>query len=352
MKIYLANILLLFVYGAVFLKDASKRKNAVFCSLASLNWILLSGLRHLTVGADTIKYGYMFEQAKSISWVTLWNDRTDIFINKTLGKDPGYIVFQKLVQLFTSSYRTWLIIAAVLFIVPLGVFIYKHSANSLISFLIYSCMFYSFFSITGTRQTLVTAIAVFAGYKYIKERCLLKFLLLILIASFIHFSVVFFIPAYFIVNMKITNKYLYLCGCTFVAVLAFKEAIFRLVSSISGYGQYQPFEGAATWNFSILLIALTVVALLKRKEILSNNPQAKHYINALLTAVILVPFTFVNPSVMRVVQYYSLFIILLVPEIINSFKKQERFFVYFVACSALILLLIKNNPVYIFFWQS
>jgi len=350
--IYLANIFLLFIYRLVFPQDKSIRNSKMFCILASLNWILLSGLRHLSIGADTLKYGYFFEQAKNISWINLWNERVNIFIHGALGKDPGYIIFQKLIQLFTGNYRVYLIIIAVIFTVPLGIWIYRNSSNYLMSFLIYSCMFYSFFSITGTRQTIATAMVVFVGYKFIKERNLWVFLLLNLLAASIHFSVICFLPFYFIANKEITNRYLALYGCTFLGIFIFKESIFRFASKLIGYDQYLPFEESGkTWTFSILLIALTIVALLKRSEILMNNSQSKHYLNALLIAALLVPFTFVNPAAIRVIQYYSLFIMLLVPEIINSFSKKERFFVFLVSSSALILLLIKNNPTYIFLGQ-
>ncbi|HHU72406.1 MAG TPA: EpsG family protein [Clostridiales bacterium] len=351
MKIYLVNILLLVIYGA-FLSQDDSQKNKIFCTMASLNWILLSGLRHLSVGADTLKYGYFFEQAKNIPWLTLWKERVGVFIYGTMGKDPGYILFQKTIQLFTRDYRLYLIIIAVIFTVPLGIWIYRNSSNSLMSFLIYSCLFYSFFSITGIRQTIATALVVFVGYKYIKKQNFWIFLLLIIVATSIHFSAICYLPYYFIANKEITNKYLVIYGCVLSGVFVFNENIFRLGTKLLGYDQYIfREETGTTWTFSILLMALAIVALLKKNEILKNNAGAKHHINGLLIAVLLVPFTFVNPVAMRIIQYFSLSIILLVPEIINSFHKKERIFVFFVACSTLIVLLIRNNPTYLFFWQ-
>lgn len=351
MKIYLLNLLLLTIYRLVFLHDTSQENNKKFCALATLNWILLSGLRHLTVGADTIKYGYLFEQAKKISWRTLWDERVNIFIHESLGKDPGYIVFQKLIQLITTNYRFYLILVAVMFTVPLGIWIYKNSRDAYMSFIIYSCMFYSFFSITGIRQTLATALVVFVGYRFIKKRSFIKFLLLIFLAGSIHFSAFCFLPFYFIADKKITKHYLILYGCAFMGIFLLRERIFILGSKFIGYDQYLPNVGGRTWVFTAFLISLALVMLLKLNKILNNNAQAVHFINALLVAVLLVPFTFVNPAAMRVIQYFSVFIMLLVPEIIFSFPKKERYFVYLVVCSTLVLLLIKNNPVYIFFWQ-
>lgn len=351
MKIYLLNILLLFIYGMVFSQARSCKNKKIFCILASINWILLSGLRHLSIGADTLKYGYYFEKVGNISWSSLWRERVDVFFRGSLGKDPGYIVFQKLIRLITSNYRVYLFIIAVIFTGALGIWIYRNSSNSLMSFIIYSCLFYSFFSITGTRQTIATGMVVLVGYECIKKRSLWIFLLLILIASTIHLSAICYLPFYFVANKEITNRYLLIYGCTFMGIFLFKGQIYRIASNVIGYDQYLPNQGGRTLTFNIFLLALALVTLMKRNEILINKPMAKHYINGLLIAVVLVPFTFVNPAAMRVIQYFSLFIILLVPEIINSFKKKERLFVFLVACSTLIILLIKNNPMYMFFWQ-
>lgn len=111
-------------------------------------------------------------------------------------------------------------------------------------------------------------------------------------------------------------------------------------------------EGAGTWTFTTLLLMVAVITFWKRKVILRNNPQAKHYINALIFSLILVPLTFINPSAMRVVQYFSIFLVLLIPEIIQSFNLKERRVVYYVSVCVLIALFAMTNPNYIFFWQG
>ena len=77
-----------------------------------------------------------------------------------IGKDPGYLAFQKIVQIFTSEYQVFLFVIAIIFFSALGNFIYKNTTrlnDAIIAFFIYSVLFYSFFSITGHRQTIATA---------------------------------------------------------------------------------------------------------------------------------------------------------------------------------------------------
>lgn len=348
------NIALIILYGILFLYTPKFRNKKLFCILASLNWILLSGLRHISIGADTLAYFHSYNRTLWTSWNDLFNNFVEIIFHGSEGlgkdKDPGFYLFVKMTQLLTHNYQIFLIIIALIFTVPLGVWIYRNSKNPFISFLIYSVLFYSFFSITGHRQTIATSIVVLIGYKYIKERRLLPFILLTFIAFAIHKSALVFFPFYFLANKKVTKKYLITTLSIFPLLMFFRVPIALFFQNLSGY-DYGIYEGAGTTNFTVLLILIAIVSLWKSKVILKNNPQATHFFNALVIAVLVTPLTWVNPDAMRVVQYYSIFLMLLVPEIINSFKKDERPMVYFVVIGLLVMLLVRSNPQYMFFWQ-
>ena len=351
---YFLNIIFLISLVVVINNNKNlQSKSKVFVFFATLNWIVLSGLRHISIGSDTRAYYHSFNRTLWKSWGELINNFTEIIIfgSEELGKDPGYYLFVKITQLLTHNYQVFLVIIAFIFTVPLGIWIYRNSKNSLISFLIYSVLFYSFFSITGIRQTIATSIVVLIGYKYIRERRLLAFILLSFIGFTIHKSALVFFPFYFLANKKVTKKYLIGMLAVFPLLMYFRIPLALLLQNLSGY-EYGIYEGAGTVNFTILLLLVAIVGLWKSKTILTNNPQATHFFNALIISVLATPLTWVNPSAMRVVQYYSIFLMLLVPEIINSFKKDERPMVYFVVIGLLVLLLLRSNPQYMFFWQG
>ncbi len=220
------------------------------------------------------------------------------------------------------------------------------------SFLIYSALFFSFFGVTGHRQTLATAFSVFIGYEFIKQRRFWPFLLCIAIAFPLHRSVLLLLPFYFLANVKITNWYVYSVAAFFPIAFIYRERIFDLAGGLLGYGEYGTFEGAGAYNFTLLLVMVTIVMIWKKDIIIANNPQAVHFINALIITLLLVPSTFVNPSAMRTVQYFSIFLLLLVPEILNTFEGREKVFAYFVSAGILIGLFIRNAPPYLFFWQG
>ena len=53
MSVYLLNIALIFIWAFFLLKyKPSKNKKKAFCAIACVQWVILSGLRGMNVGAD------------------------------------------------------------------------------------------------------------------------------------------------------------------------------------------------------------------------------------------------------------------------------------------------------------
>ena len=100
-----------------------------------------------------------------------------------------------------------------------------------------------------------------------------------------------------------------------------------------------------------MLIIVTVGAFWQKKRILAKYPEVASSYNALLLALLFVPATFVNPSLMRVVQYFSVYLMVLIPYIIQAFEPKERRMLNILAAFLLIFLMARNAPVHYFYWQ-
>lgn len=352
MKIYLINILLISLYAILFLSKNDVKGKKIFCSLASLNWIILSGLRHISVGADTYNYKFIFERSIYQSWNNiLRNFLSDLFFN-TSELEPGYTIFEKTIQVFTTNYQVFLIIVAAIFTISLAIWIYKYSSQPYLSFLLYSTLFYSFFAITGIRQTIASSLVIFIGYKYIKERKFWYFFAISIIAFTIHKSSIVFFPFYFIANKSITKKYIITMFSIFSVVWLFGKKLYIPFSLFLGYeGVLDNKHVGGTLVYTIMISLVFLTSILLRRQVIHNNKFSRHYINAIFIATIFTILTWQNQAFMRIQQYYSPFLMLLIPDIVSSFKKNDRFLIYCFITSILILLFIRNNPQYIFFWQ-
>lgn len=356
MSVYLINIISIMGWGSILLtKNTNKTKKMLFCMIATLQWIILSGLRHISIGADTYAYKvYRFTDTMNSSWSEILTEFYNVVFLGMEGKDPGYSIIEKIFQMFTDNYQIFLIFIAIVFTVPMGIFIYKYSKKPCLSFIIYSCLFYSFFAITGHRQTIATGIAVFLGYELIKQRKFWQFTFMVLIMSTIHKSAMCLIPFYFIATKQITKKYsIFMLSC-FVVMFIFKNKVMSFLAIFMGYENYaNQYEGAGSWNFTTIFIVVIITALYRLPKIMEEkNLDITIWYNAAFVALLLLPLTFVDPNAMRVVQYFSIFIILLIPEIIASFACKERTLIYYISISLMIVLLARRNPQYLFFWQG
>lgn len=320
--------------------------------------ILQSGLRDVSVGADTLAYKISFESIKTTSWEQIWQNFYNVYVLGE-GKDAGYPLLEKIFYTICPEYRIYLFSIAIFFFWSLGLFIYQNTiriSDVLISVCLYQVLFYGFFSVTGIRQTIAT-ISTLLGYKYIQERRFFPFIILIVIAAFIHKSVLIFLPFYFLARFK-HSRWL-LIGSTlavpFIFPLARRFATILATLSASdtymGYAE-SDYETSGARVFFIFMFLIALVTILKSKSIIHNkNINTAPIINGFSLALIFTPLTWVDPSLMRVVQYYSIFSLLLLPIIINAYSSNtnNKKLIITISILCFCLILIKRNTYYAFF---
>jgi len=367
MEIRLFVISLIIFIGIFFVNNAKGSVNnfayrKLYVQIICVILILQSGLRHVAVGPDTYAYFMEFERVGGFSWAEIW-ERILAFYRLGIGKDPGYYVFQKVAYSVFPNYQVFLVLIAVIFFVALGNFLLKntHRFSDLIyAFTFYSVMFYSIFSITAHRQTIATAAAL-VGFELIKKRRLLPFLLLILLASTIHISVLIFLPLYFLYNIKNVKFFYGAILALFPVLFALRYPISNFIKVASGFEEYGIYEGAGTFNFTALLIIIGLVGLWRYKNTLRVNTDKKGLFMIIALAIFFTPLTWVNPSAMRAVLYFSVFLMVFIPSVISSFSidfAHQRRLIYAITLAALIGIFINSNhnaghiAEYKFFWQE
>lgn len=185
-------------------RELSRKYYIIFiCVLFGLQ----SGLRGMSVGADTAQYYNRFLIIELTPFSTIWEEFIGRFWENTNNfKDPGYNLFTKAFQFFSTDYQLFLLFVAAIFFSSLGYFIYKNTRyiqDAVFAFLLYLLIFYSFFSVTGIRQTLATAIWMWC-FELAKRKKLVPFLLLWVVAYMFHNSTVAVLPAYFIIQIRKT----------------------------------------------------------------------------------------------------------------------------------------------------
>lgn len=334
--------------------EVSKTVKKRVCVVGSFCWIILSGLRHVSIGADTEVYKNAFDKSQLNEWDKLFENLYNKYILGEEIKDPGYRIIEKFVHIFSDDYQIFLIIIAVLFFTAMGIFLYNLSSNPYLSYILFSTLFYSFFAITGHRQTIATAIVVLLGTFLIKNKKFIPFLIITILASTIHMSCLCFLPFYFISKIKINNITLLIYWGAIAGSFVLRYQLLNFLQSIIGYEQYQDLDGARASTFLYLLLAIGLIVTFFHQKLLEgdNSEKIQISINALMLACFFCPLLLINQSMMRLVQYFSLFLMIILPEIAKIFPKKNDKIVYVMLITgALIGLFALNDLTYKFFWQ-
>ncbi len=360
MIVYMTNIALTLILGvALIYVNPSEQKKKWFCGVTSFLWILISGLRSWSIGADTLKYADSFERAGRTSWGDVFDALYRVYFQgysaetsaeNFFYKDPGYLLFQKIVHIFTNNYQVFLIIIATVFFAAMARFIYKNSEDPCFSYILFSTLFYSFYAITGHRQTLATALVVFFGYEFIKERKFWRFALVALLAFILHKSALIFVPFYFLSRIKVDGKYLAALGGFTGIVLAIGGPAILWMGKFLGFERDSVYE-APTYTFTTLMVLVALVVLICYASFKDTGKYKNIEVSATTLAAIFALFTLIDQSMMRIQQYYSLTMMLSLPSAFTTFRPKNRLLVTMLCIGALLFLFIKTGARYKFFWQ-
>ncbi len=293
----------------------------------------LAGLRDVSVGIDTGTYynAFYYEMPSEFGDV-LENNRPLLFW-----------VISYLIRYELNSYNFLLFITSAVGILLISRLIIKYSSMPYLSFLIYTtCGFYAL-SLHLVKQYIAMGIVAYS-FDYIYKKNLKMFSVVIFIATLFHASAILFFPAYFLAYLRVAPKnilaYLiggvvsYFCGLTILIYLAeivfpYKTEYITVLNTMdaSGVGQGMIF----------VYFSLAMLLVVFKDKLLETKTKNIILINFTFMAAVIQVASIHFAMASRVTYYYSMFLILLIPEILQSIKKLYlRYFVHVI----LIILVI------------
>jgi hypothetical protein len=347
---------------AIFFKSKEivlNQRTRIFLFLFSsfIIFILHSGLRHWSVGLDTFQYNNIFENVKIDSIDSIWEN-----VINGKGIDPFYDLFQKIFQYFSNDYQIYLIFVAILFFGSYCFFLYDNliSINQiLISNIIYIAYFSGFYSVTGIRQTIATSFLLYAFAFFKKQKNTFVFLFIFL-ASLFHITSFIFILIY-LTKIKWTEILHLISIICFFIIFNFRyilTPIFTLLFlSEDRFGVYtEKYDEGGSLKLTILNLLFSLILLLFNKKLkIINNNTIKLSSNAFAISIFFLPLQWVNPSAGRIGMYFSIFLLIILPYLLDTLKfKEDKNLSYFLLTIIFIFLTIFSSleTRYLFFWQT
>lgn len=320
--------------------------------------VLQSGLRGLSVGPDTPGYLNWFNELKDISWQQIFNNFIEAYIyNKD--KDPGFPLLVKIIQLTGMNFQTFLMVIAIFYFGALGVFLFKNTENLkdiILAFVLYVALF-QIIGLSGIRQQVTTGIA-FLSLKFIKDSDFWKFSLLILLGSTIHISLMLMFLLYFLAqisSLKIRYMY-YLPIVIFYILIELARSIAAFLASLTRndyYMEYLYTDQGGGFVYVTTAFFVAVFGFINIKKTIQHNNNYKIYYSAILLMTFFVPLILVDGTLIRIGQYFSLYMMVFVPMVINNLRLDygSKNMIFAFTISFLILLSFRSSFSYMFFWQ-
>ena len=304
--------------------------------LSILCWLMvaiaISGLRG-NFTADANNYRNIFYQYSLMEWSQIkeifsWDYNINVM-------ETGYALLNFLVSRFTTNYLWMQVITSIITIVPIFILIRKSPY-----------IFYTRSRVMGigtylegfntVRNIMAASLAVFT-IKYIRERKLFRYCIVVFLISSIHFSALILLPMYFILNFKPRIKTILLYAIALLIGVKFIEELANLYNyyfKFSAtdqrtlellYRNQAEFRGI---GIAVLLVCITLgcylVYYMKNKNEKSNINADPIFFNGVLIWGILKIAMLYSGYATRFAAYFSFYIYLFLPYVLKKMNIKEK----------------------------
>ena len=307
--------------------------------------ILQSGFRdinNLPDDNDTPNYLNRYEEVSRSSWGELIGSFS-VYNSEYDERDKGYPIFMKLTQILVNDFTFFMFLTTSIFIISLGCMINKYVKSHLgvlLSFLIYYALFSNIVN-SFMRQAITLSIVLFA-LRFVLSRDWKRYFGLVLLAFTLHSSAIVAVLFYFLPWFCQKRKWLLLALIISPIMVFCVSSLMSILLAGSVYGQYADADAANPINYIMLVYIVSLFVYIyydKIKEIKDSYL----LISGTLGSMILLPMAFLGNTILRVSYYYVLFIVVLVPVIIDHVKthKSIRLLVYYLSIFFFLFILFK-----------
>lgn len=362
MDIRLVLITLVILLGLFFNfgKDEGRRMQKWYVIIMITFLIFESSLRSVWVGPDTYGYYNDFEFIKGLNWSEVWGSFYSTY-QQGEGKDPGFTLFVKVIQIFSGDFNFFLFIAALIFFIPLGIILYNYSSHTLqlaFAFTLYVALFH-IVALSGVRQQIATGFT-FMAFLLLGRRKRFYSMLVVFLASMLHISAASFllVPLLSFLNVRYLKPIHFASFAIIPIAIIYAGRIMLFLASFlandyyTTYGQEESSGGAVLYIVLMELLSLFCYMAIRKKDVISVRDIGLLYIMLPLLTMT-VPLITLNGAMIRMGQYFTLYMMLLAPIAIDLFtQKMMRTTAYCFAIAVLAFLSLSSGPFrYTFYWQ-
>lgn len=307
--IYYIILAAVIVLGRLMPQNGKKKKNYIIL-MAALH-ALVSGFRYKLLTGDLQKYAYTFLTVKDKDWFS-----EDVFSE---GRNFLFMWFLKAVnQITDGNFQIVLIIIAVFIEMAVAIVVFKHSPSPWLSYLIWNCFGFYSFGFSALKQSFAMGFILLA-FSAIMEKKPVKFIIFVVIAGFIHFPAIIFLPAYIIASRKITYKNAIIYIVIAILIFALRNDIVELSSDF--YYEDKNFVSSGRISGRFLMLCLIIIAGVFIKGV--DGIKFSTVLSIVAIGTIIQLFSSFDNVFTRLADYYLQMLIVFIPMIFTDFEDEK-----------------------------
>jgi len=314
----------------VLLHEDTKRNRRIFCIASGLLLVLFSALRHPTVGRDTVTFIEVFLKVEG-------RDILDV-LQFSSWTEPGFRLLCAFIGLFTKNGQWLIAVTSLIIHGSVTYFLYKHAKNPYLGMFLYMALMIYPLYLCIMRQALAVAIFLFA-YGFLKKKKWVPYVLIVLLASTFHTSVLIFLACPLLTLLRVTRKRLRwllpATGAAALLCLLFVRPIIAVAQRIfPRYTDYEPTTFLALYGFFAFFLAVVAYGLFRLYltpegdtllPVLENGFDERSFLTLMmLLGVVLAAMMTGFGQLQRLFHYFEVFYLLWLPAVTPPLFCEEK----------------------------
>ena len=276
-------LLIFFIPVFFFLStNPGRNQHSSFLFLFLLGLSLFVGFSDMFGGYDRYIYGEIFDNIADAT--TIKGDYSDSLLYNFYSSAIGYTFLNVLISFFTENRYIFILIVTLIIYTLLFVSIKKYTVNYPLATILFLGLWF-FFTFTYLRQVLGATI-VWLGIQYVIERKFWKFLVVFLIAFFMHNSAIIFFPLYFVPRRKFSPRLIVgiMLSLLILGLSPLPNSLFQVYESNSIVERHADYNASGGLRIPYILEAFFFLYLILKNY--SDIPNDKSYIVLMNMALI------------------------------------------------------------------
>lgn len=276
-------LLIFFIPVFFFLStNPGRNQHSSFLFLFLLGLSLFVGFSDMFGGYDRYIYGEIFDNIADAT--TIKGDYSDSLLYNFYSSEIGYTFLNVLISFFTENRYIFILIVTLIIYTLLFVSIKKYTVNYPLATILFLGLWF-FFTFTYLRQVLGATI-VWLGIQYVIERKFWKFLVVFLIAFFMHNSAIIFFPLYFVPRRKFSPRLIVgiMLSLLILGLSPLPNSLFQVYESNSIVERHADYNASGGLRIPYILEAFFFLYLILKNY--SDIPNDKSYIVLMNMALI------------------------------------------------------------------